>query len=483
MRKLYLTLSVIMLLPALALAQENESAQRFTLEQCIQYALENSINVKNVDIDQKIANARVKETRGIGLPQIDGKVQLLHNKQLQRFFNTFGVAQAFSGGALDDVTGVDANDIVGLSSPFQLKNSGDASLSISQILFNGSYLVGLKAANAYRELAEKTADQTKEQTVQQVIKAYYGVLINKDRMQLFDSNIARVDSLLRTTKALNENGFAESIDVDRIQVTLNNLMAERDKFYNLQELSVLLLKFQMNYPMEQELVVAGDIASLQIDENLLNSYALNWDYKQRTDYQVLESNRRLQSLNVKNKYATSLPSLVAFGNLGYSTQSPDIGGLFKTETNLPDNGMVGPDKWYPYSMFGVTLSVPLFSGLQRTYQVQQAKLSLLQVENGFTSLRQAIDLEIKQSAINYLNAIKTLKSQEENQKLAANIARVTKIKYEQGVGSNIEVIDAESSLKEAQINYYNALYDALVAKVDLDKAYGKLNVEPSQENK
>lgn len=481
MRNLYQILTIILLLPALAMAQENGSAQSFTLEQCVQYALENSISIKNAALDQKIASARVKETRGIGLPQIDGKVQLLHNEQLQRFFNTYAVANAFSGGQLPQVE--DTTSIVALGSPFQLKNSGDASLAISQILFNGSYLVGLKAASAYRDLAEKTADQTKEQTVQQVTKAYYGVLINKDRMQLFDNNIARVDSLLQTTKALYENGFAEGIDVDRIRVTLNNIKVERDKFYNLQELSVLLLKFQMNYPMEQPLDVVGDISSLEIDEDLLSSYSLNWDYKQRTDYKVLESNRRLQSLNLKNKYAASLPSLVAFANMGYATQSPDIAGLFKTNTNLADNGMIGPDKWYPYSMFGVTLSLPIFSGLQRTYQVQQAKLSLMQVENGFTSLKSAIDLEIKQAAINYLNAIKSLKSQEENQELAENIARVTKIKYEQGVGSNIEVIDAESSLKEAQINYYNALYDALVAKVDLDKAYGRLNPETPQENK
>jgi outer membrane protein len=487
MRRVYtfLVLSVIAVTPLLAQdttqTVQSQSGQTFTLEQCITYALENSINVKNAVIDEKIANARVKETRGIGLPQIDGKVQLVHNQKLQRFFNSYSTAQAFSGGQLPDQPGVDGTDIVGLSSPFQLKNSGDASLTISQLLFNTSYLVGLKAANAYRELSQKASNQAKEVTVELVTKAYYGVLINRDRMQLFDNNITRVESLLKTTSAMHENGFAESIDVDRIKVTLNNLRAERDKFYNLQELSMQLLKFQMNYPMDQSIDISGDIASLKIDENLLNSYSLNWDYTQRSEYQLLQTNKKLQSLNVKNKYATSLPSLVAFANLGYSTQSPSIGGLFKTETNIDDNGIIGPDKWYSYSLFGLTLNIPIFSGLQRNYQIQQAKLELLKVDNNFSTLKSSIDLEIKQSAINYLNAIKTLKSQEENRGLADNVARVTKIKYEQGVGSNIEVIDAESSLKEAQINYYNALYDALVAKVDLDKAYGKLMPTTTEE--
>jgi outer membrane protein TolC len=294
-------------------------------------------------------------------------------------------------------------------------------------------------------------------------------------MNLFDNNIARVDSLLKTTQALNRNGFAEGIDVDRIQVTLNNLQAERDKFYNLQELAVHLLKFQMNYPMDQNLEVQGDIASLQVDESVLRNYELNWDYTQRSDYALLEANRNLQALDVRNKFSTALPSLSAFANLGYSTQSPDIGGLFRTNTTgVPDLGVVGPDKWYSFTSFGLNLDIPIFSGLQRSYRLQQAKLNLMKIENNFTSLKSAIDLEVKQAAISYLNAIKSLESQRANSALASNVARVTKIKYEQGVGSNLEVIDAEAALKEAQTNYYNALYDALVARVDLDKAYGKL---------
>src|SRR5690606_6809010 len=144
-----------------------------------------------------------------------------------------------------------------------------------------------------------------------------------------------------------------------------------------------------------------------------------------------------------------------------------IGGLFRTETSGVEEGpQIGPDKWYSFSTFGVSLNIPIFSGLQRSYRLQQAKLNLMKIENSFTTLKAAIDLEVKQAAISYLNAIKSLESQEENSQLAANVARVTKIKYEQGVGSNLEVVDAEAALKEAQINYYNALYDALIAKVD-----------------
>ncbi|MDD1444320.1 TolC family protein, partial [Dolichospermum sp. ST_sed3] len=125
-----------------------------------------------------------------------------------------------------------------------------------------------------------------------------------------------------------------------------------------------------------------------------------------------------------------------------------------------------------------SLRIPLFSGLQRTYQTQQEKLSLLKVENSFTSLKQGIDLSIQQNSIVFKNAVETFRSQRENMELADRVARITKIKYEQGVGSNIEVTDAESSLRESQVNYYNALFDAIVAKIDLDKAYAK--IDPSQ---
>jgi outer membrane protein TolC len=458
--------------------QTEAPTKAFLLDDCIQYALENSMNVKNAALDEEIADAVVKETRGIGLPQIDGNVTLQHNQKLPRFYATKQTAFGFSGLPSEDYPTffpeLADDDVVASQNFFQLKSNGDAGLKINQLLFNSSYLVGLRAANTYRELSTKTTQQTKEEIIQNVSKAYFACLINEDRMKLFDSNIGRVDSLYQNTKALFENGFAESIDVDRIKVSLNNLKSERDKFYNLQELGIQILKFQMNYPSNKPLVIGGDIASMSIDENVLNQYSTDWDYTQRIDYSILETNHRLQSLDVKNKFSGSLPSLSVFANLGYSTQSNNIGGLFSTNSNIPDNGVIGPDKWYPYTTFGLSLNVPLFSGLQRTYRLQQAKLTLMKIENSFTVMKQSIDLEIKQATTNFLNAIESLESQRENNTQAENVARITKIKYEQGVGSNLEVVDAESSLREAQINYYSALYDAIVAKIDLDKAYGKL---------
>ncbi|MBL7834131.1 MAG: TolC family protein [Cyclobacteriaceae bacterium] len=480
-KRIYLTLVVGAGLaaaqPAVAQDQPVSSGQTFTLQQCIDYALENSITARNAKLDEEIAQAKVKETVGVGLPQVNGTVSLTHNERLPRFFSTRQTAFGFSGLA-DSLYNqfypeLENDDVLASQNFFQLKSSGDAGVNVTQIIFNGSYLVGLQASQAYKELSYRSSAQTKEQIIQQVTKAYYAVLINKERSDLFTSNIARVDTLLRNTQALFKNGFAESIDADRIQVTLNNLVAERDKFLNLNELGIALLKFQMNYPLNQPIQVEGKIEDVQSEVSTA-LYQETIDYNLRPDFQVLEANRKLQELNLKNQRAAYLPSLSAFANLGYSTQSATIGGLFKTNSDISDNGSIGPDKWYPYTMFGLTLNVPIFSGFQTRYKVQQEKIALQKIQNTFVSVKSGIDLEVQQSTINYKNAMKSLNAQKQNMELASKVARITKIKYEQGVGSNLEVIDAEDSLRQAQTNYYNALYDVMVAKIDLDKAYGKL---------
>jgi len=470
MKRIYIPV-IFFLIKASLLFGQAESTRSFTLDQCISYALENAMEMKNAVLDERIAAARVKETVGIGLPQISGDVSVVHNQKLPRFFTSYDPNGGFFD--LSGVPGIQAGDVVAAQNFFQLKSSGNAALSVNQILFNGSYLVGLQAANTYKELSSRATDQTKEQIVAQITKAYYAVLVNRERMELFDNNIARVDSLYKTTMALNTNGFAEGIDVDRIEVTLNNLKTEKSKFEKLQQLSLELLKFQMNYPLNDPIQISGELnrETVQVD---LNAYLTDWNYKSRPDYQVLETNRKLQSLSIRNNYAAALPNLSAFANLGYTTQSPSIGGLFKTNSGVSDDGQVGPDKWYSFSSFGLSLNIPLFSGLQRTYKIQQEKLSLQKIENGFKSLERGIDMEVKQATTNYQNSEEALEAQQRNMTLAQNIARVTKIKYEQGVGSNLEVIDAESALKESQINYYNALFDAAIAKTDLDKAFGKL---------
>lgn len=477
-RKLIFFLALMLSLPGYA---QTPATGSFTLVEAIQFALQNAVRSKNAMLDQRIASAKVKETVGIGLPQISGDAGMISNQQLPRFFTTYNGPGGFLGD-LSGVPGIQVGDVVAAQNFFQLKNSANASLTVNQLIFNGSYLVGLKAASTFKDLSVKTTERTQEDIIQQVTKAYYAVLINRERTQLFESNIARVDSLLRNTRAMNKNGFAESIDVDRVRVTLNNLRTERDKFMNLNELALQVLKFQMNYPSDQPISIVGDIQEIQIDTTMTQYSRTGWDYNQRPDYKVLEVSQRLQELNLKNQYATVAPVISAYGNMGMSTQSPNISGLFSTNSGINDESGLGPDKWYGFSSVGLSLSVPIFTGLSRTARIQQEKLKLVQIDNDFVNLRNAIDLEIKQSSLVFENALNTLASQRENQELASNVARVTKIKYEQGVGSSLEVTDAEDALRQAQTNFYGALFDAMVAKVDLDKAFGRLLPSTYEQN-
>jgi outer membrane protein len=442
----------------------------FTLEQCVDYALKNAISVQNAQLDEKISIAKVKEVTGLGMPQIDGTISVSHNQKLNRFFSMYSDQSFFFP---DPIAGVNNGDVVSAQNFFQLKSSGNAGITINQLIFSGSYFVGLEAAKAVKELSVKDTNQTRVEIIDAVTKAYYLVLINRELVKNFNSNIGRLDTLLRNTKALNQNGFAESIDVDRIQVNYNNLITSRENFERSQALMLDLLKFQMNYPLTDPISIEGSMAN--VDPVIsLSDYSASWDYSARPDFQAIEVNRKLQTLNIKNYYAQALPSIGAFANLGYSTQSTNIGGIFKTNTNLEDNGMVGPDKWYGYSLFGVQLSMPIFGGFQLKYKIQQEKLTLQKIDNSIKAIKSSIDIDIRNTMIAYQNAIKSMQSQKENMELSAKVARVTKIKYEQGVGSNTEVLDAENALIQSQVNYYSALYDAMSAKVNLDKAYGKL---------
>lgn len=455
----------------------------FDLDACIRYALENNVEVKNAKLDEQIAIAQVKETTGIGFPQVNGEVALQHSPTLQRFFSTYrppAPGEEDSGFGLKPTDaaalGVNPGDVYALENFFQLQNVGDANVSVNQMIFNGSYFVGLRAANAFKDLSRRQANQTKEMVVLNVSKAYYNYLIAKSQRGQARSNIARIDSLYRNTQALYENGFAEKLDADRLKVNLNNLLVTDQQLKNMVTLSEKLLKFQMNYPIEQPIQLDGSLEDIKLDDLMLSDLA-EWSYEQRSDYQAMQANRELQELNIRNKYAEALPSLGAFAKLGLITQSPTFGGLFKTESGFEEQFGVGPDKWYGYSSVGFSLQWNIFTGLQRTYQIQQEKLELKKINNGFESMEKSIDLDIAQAQDKLKTSLKSLSVQRDNKDLAKEIFQTTKIKYEEGVGSNLEITEADNALKEAETNYSSALYDAIVAHLELKKALGTLYTE------
>ena len=207
--------------------------QSFTLKEAIDYAITHHVQIKNGQIDIANADARVNEIKAIGLPQVNGGLSYTNNLIIQRMFipaNTFNPSAP-------------ANEVV--AAEFGVKNSGFANFGLTQLLFDGSYLLGLKASSVYKELSVKTLTQTKQQAAENVAKAYYGILVNEKRKNLFALNIGRLDTLLKETRALYTQGFVEKVDVQRLEVQANNLKTEFENVNRLQEMAYLLLKFQM----------------------------------------------------------------------------------------------------------------------------------------------------------------------------------------------------------------------------------------------
>jgi outer membrane protein len=466
MRNLFaFCLAFEIIIGAAAFAQTKDTAKYvFTLQQAIDYAVKNQYSMKNATLDEAIANAKVGETRGIGLPQISGSVQYLANDPLRRMYfeidpSTRSLVSGFFG--VPPANLPPNGTIITAPNFFQLPVSMDGGLSITQILFNSSYLIGLKAAETYRELSSKSTEMTHIQVVENVTKAYYMVLVNKERLELFDKNVIRVDSLLAETQAMNQQGMVELVDVQRLQVTENSIHIARENFKNLLDLSLLTLKYQLSMPLSNELILTQRIAEFNVDAPD-DSKLMQMNYENRIEYSLLETQKHLNELNLKNNSWSAMPSLSAFGNLGYSTQNVNVSGITNT------------DLYYGYGTLGVTMNIPIFSGFQRSYRIQQSKLTLQKSENDLANLALGIDVQIKSAAILLKNGISTLGSQKKNMELSAEVARVTKTKYADGVGTSLEVNTAESDLVNAQTNYFNALYDALVAKVDYLKAVGKL---------
>ena len=444
MKKRIELLSLLLLLVNAAMAQVKDSAAvSFSLQQCIDYAYKNQNKVLNAGLDEQIASAKVKEVVGIGLPQINGSFDL---KDYLSIPTSLLPAQVF-GGRPGDFIPV----------KFGTKYNASAGLDASQILFDGSYIVGLQATKTYLELSKKNVERTKIETVTSVSKAYYGALINEERLNLLKTNVARIKKLLEDTKAMYDKGFVEKIDVSRITVNYNNLLVETEKVQRLVKVTYALLKFQMGMDLSTKLSLSD---KLNATSQAIPVTAEKVDYSKRVEYSLLKSQQKLYELDLKKNRMGYLPSVVAYGSL--------IGNAQRNEFDIFDTDK----KWYPIAIVGGRITVPIFDGLQKNYRIQQAKINLLKSRNDEKSLEMGIDLEINTTQINYQNNIAALETQKKNIALAEEVYNTSKIKYDQGVGSNLEIINADASLKEAQTNYYNAMYDVLVSKIDLDKANG-----------
>lgn len=426
-------------------AQSEPNDYSFNLNEAIGYAQKHQATILNAQLDEDIAKNTVKKTVGIGLPQVNG------NYTFQDFIDipTVLIPGSFVGQPGSE----------NVRAKFGVKYQSVLGLEASQLLFDGSYIVGLQAAVTYKELSVRNLKRTRIETAVAVTKAYYAVLVSNEHLVLLDANLKQLKKSLDDTEALFKNGLVEKIDVDRLSVLKNNLETERQNVLRLLDLNMSLLKFQMGMTIQSKLSLKDSISSLPMDPIAMASDTTV--YQNRIEYALLQTQTKLNQLDLKRYKSQFLPSAVAFGNASKNFMSDNFSTAFSNS--------------FPTTVIGLKISLPICSGGQRLYSVRNAKLEVLKSENNMNQLKNAINLEVSQAQTNYMNGIQSLENQRRNMKLAKDVLSVSRIKYEQGVGSSLEVTSAETSLKEAENNYIYALYDMLINKVNLDKALGKIN--------
>ncbi len=445
---------LLVLLLLLICIHHRSSAQQFSMQDAISYARENHDEVKKALLEIADADGNVKEFTSIGMPKISGNVQLQHFLDIPTSIIPAG--SFFEG---DPDRNIPPNPAEDLQVQFGFKNNLTAGLSADALLFDGSFFVGLQAAKFFKDLVAKQAEVTKENLGVSVAKAYLAVLVAEKNRALLQKNISNLEKTYDESFQIYREGFIEKLDLDRLDLSLNNLRVEDQKIQSLIEISKNVLKFSMGYPLDQEIELTQSFDDLLITE--YESIALldaQLDLKERTEYVALKAARNLNDLNIKRLKMQYIPTLRGFASYAQVLQGNNISG----------------GSWFPTTIVGLTLDVPIFDGFEKRSKISRAKIEKEQHLVDLSTLEKGINLEVINARKAMANALKTVESTQKSEALAQNIYDTALIKYREGVGASLEVTQAESDLYAAQGNVINALYDLLVAKVDLEKALGHL---------
>ena len=417
----------------------------FTVADCVNYAYTHQDSVINANLDVKSAEYHIKETIGQGLPQVSGSAMFQDYYQIP----TTLIPGAFIG---------QPGTYIPLK--FGVTYQSNLTFTASQILFDPNYIVGLQARKTYKQLYDRSYTRSKIEVNVNVTKAYYQVLVSVEQLRLLQADIDQLKKQVDETTAQNKQGVAELIDVERIKVQYNSLVLKRENTFRLLDLNYQLLKFQMGMPIEKTLALKDKLENIQLDASAVDAANDTTAYKNRIEYGLLETQEKLNEYDLKSKKGQFLPKLTANASYAATYQNNGFGDLYGTN--------------FPSGYVGLTLNIPIFTGFQHLNQYRQSQITVFKSQNNLVAAKNAFNLQVSQARITYINGLQTLNDQKKNRELAAEVLRVAKIKYDQGVGSSLEVIQAQTALQDADNTYIQGLYDALVSKVDLDKAYGRI---------
>lgn len=422
-----------------------QDAQPFSLSEAVAYAEKESPSMRQAQIDMAYAHAQVRDYTSIGIPQVSAGIDYRYNIQLPV---SLIPATAFNPMAPEDEY---------LRVKFGVNHNLNMSVTASTLVFDGSYFVGLQAAKGLVELNRRRSEMTKHDIKYGVKSAYLTVLMLEENRRVVERNMENLSKMLEETRIFYANGFVEALDVDRLVLSRANLATELDVVRRQIDFAYNALKFQMNYPLDKAIVLTDSLAALMEEADMedLNGAVA---FEKRPEISVLEQNEYLQSLNARRYQMQYLPNMTAFIT---HQQSLQRNNLFTDK--IP---------FFPTTIFGVSLNVPIFDGLGTHSKIQMARLDKERVALQIKETKRGISLEVQNARSNYGNAKERLENQKNNLALAERILATTKTKYREGVGSSFEMNQAEQELYRNQAAYMNALYDLLMAKNNLDKALG-----------
>ncbi len=445
--------NIFLLLVAFGFGLSPLTAQNsYTIKQCLDYALQNNLNIKNAALDERITDSKTKEQHARLLPQVDANVDYMHNFNVQKIILENGVIPAFSSTRIP-IGAVEAFQL-------QLNNLLTGSLTANQVIFDRSLFAGLRNETNMKLLSNQRSRYSKIEVAEKVIKAYYAVLVAQKQYDFLGRNLSRVDTLFKETKGRFANGITRQIDLDRIEVRFNNLKEEQEKAKQIVALSYSILRFQMNLPLGEPLQLADTLNETTIMEPITTPEESS--YKQRIEFSMLQTQQQIELANKQIIRASYSPKLNAYATTGYNPAASHMGDIFQGS------------RYFNFTYVGIRLNVPIFHGFAKSHQLETESLQLQKIDNSIQQVKSQINLDVQQAQINLGNSLESLKTQKRNLKLAEENVHVIRVENEKGIARNIEVTNAEADLKEAQTNYYNTLYQALLAKTDLDKAQGKL---------
>ncbi|MEY2739023.1 MAG: hypothetical protein RL259_932 [Bacteroidota bacterium] len=426
-------------------AQETKKSYAFTLEQAIEHAVKNNYSMLNANRDVDVAKKKKWETTTMGLPQINGS---LNYQNTFEFTKQGAAANAFNPAA-------NPNDIVLLA--FGTKHVAIGNLTLSQLIFDGSYLVGLQSAKTYLQISENAKVKTGQEIREMVINSYGNVLLADESIKILENNKKILEKTLADTKEIFKNGLIEEENVEQLQITLASLTSSLDNVKRQKRIAVDLLKLLLGIDLEEELVLTDQLNALTQNNIDLALLKKEFQAENTIDYQIGKNIEKSKQLLLKLEKSKALPSLAAQINFGYNSFANQFDFLNSTQ------------KWNNFSNVGVGLNVPVFSSLGRSSRTQQAKIALEQAKTSVTETEQKLKLQFAKAKSDYEFSIEQLATSKSNLNLAERIESKNQIKFKEGLASSFDLTEAQRQLYSAQQSYLQAMLDVINKKATLEK--------------